>query len=93
MERARDAITASSGLDRGDELRRWAEALAYRAALDYEAALRDIETRLAQAALSGWSASDQVHEHGLDIIRRHMLRGLYRAQVEAGESVVFWRLR
>jgi hypothetical protein len=93
MERATDAIIGGAGPDRGDELRMRAEALAYRAALDYEAALRDIEAQLARAALSGWSASDQVEEHALDIIRRHMLRGLYRAQVEAGESAVFWRLR
>jgi hypothetical protein len=88
-----DRVALRCGPELGDELRRQAESLAYRAALDFEQALRRIESHLAASALAGWNASDRVEEQALDIIRRHMVRGLYRAQLEAGESAVFWRVR
>ena len=93
IDRASQAISTAAGTDRGDELQLRAEALAYRAARDYEAALRRVESQLAASALAGWNASDRVEEHSLDIIRRHMVRGLYRAQLEARDSAVFWRAR
>lgn len=93
IDRASEAISTAAGTDRGHELQLRAEALAYRAARDYEAALRRVESQLATSALTGWMASDRVQEHALDIIRRHMLRGLWRAQLEAGDNAVFWRSR
>jgi hypothetical protein len=93
MERARDAITASSGQDRGDELRRWAEALAYRSAMEHVAALRDIESSLAAAATKGWKVSDPVAASVLDTIRTFMGRGLMRAAADTGDRPDYWRPR
>lgn len=83
-------VSGATGQDRGDELRHAAEAQGYRAVVEHVADLRRIESELAAAATHGWMASDRVHEQALDIIRRHMLRGMARAHMELGDRVTFW---
>ena len=89
-DRAKDAIGSSTGQDLGDELRRQAEALAYKAAQDYELALRRVESGLVAAATRGDGFSESVRNLAVDIVRTHMWRGLMRAQLEAGTSSTFW---
>ncbi len=90
IDRARDAIVGSSGQDLGDELRRQAESLAYRAAKDYELALRRIESSLVAATDGDSRLSDSVRNVAIDIVRTHMVRGLLRAQSTSGDHMAFW---
>ena len=85
-----DRVAHQCGQDLGDELRRQAESLAYRAALDYEQALRRIESSLVAAAIRDDRSSEAVRSMALDIVRTFMVRGLMRAQVEAGDHMTFW---
>jgi hypothetical protein len=64
--------------------------LAYRAARDYEANLRIIEKRLVAAADRNGDYSDMVASVALDVVRTNMIRGLMRAQIEAGDHMTFW---
>ena len=89
-DRASDAIAASTGRDVGDELRRQAELLAYAAAQEYELTLRRIETALVVAANQQGGLTEAVQTVALDIVRTHLVRGLLRAQREAGEHMTFW---
>lgn len=88
-----DRVAHQSGQGVGDELRRQAESLAYRAALDYEQALRRIESSLVAAVVRDGRLSEQVRTLALDIVRTHMVRGLMRAQLEAGTAMTFWVAR
>ena len=90
MDPARDAIIASTGQDLGDELCRQAELLAYKAAKDYELGLRRIEVQLVAAAERDGRFSDSVRHVAIDVVRTWMVRGLMRAQVEAGAHMPFW---
>lgn len=90
QDRAKDAIVSSAGQELGDELRRQAESLAYRAALDYEQALRSIESSLVAAAVKEDRSSEAVRSMALDVVRTFMVRGLMRAQLEAGDHMTFW---
>ena len=86
-------VEMAAGLDRGDELRRQAEVLAYRSAMGHVRELRRIENALANAAQPGRKSSGQVRDYTLDIIRTHMCRGLIRAQQETGDHPDYWRRR
>ena len=90
IDRARDAIVSSTGQDLGDELRRQAESRAYKAAKDYELALRRIETQLVAATGKDNRFSEEVRRMALDIVRSFMCRGLLKAQAEAGDHAAFW---
>lgn len=90
MDRAKDAIVSSTGQDLGDELRRQAESLAYKAAKDYELALRRIETQLVAATDKDNRFSEEVRNVAVDVTRTWMIRGLLRAQLEAGTALTFW---
>ncbi len=90
FEVAAERVSGATGQDRGDELRRQAESLAYRAAKDYERALRRIETQLVAATDKDNRFSEEVRSMALDIVRTHMVRGLMRAQLEAGTAMTFW---
>lgn len=89
-DRAKDAIASSTGQDLGDELRRRAESLAYKAAQDYARALRRIERELVAATEKDTRFGEGVRSLAIDIVRTHMTRGLMRAQLEAGTAMTFW---
>lgn len=83
-----ETLNGATGTDLGDELRKQAEHLAYRAAKDYERALRQIETHLVSATDNG--GSQAVRDVAIDVVRTHMVRGLLLAQIEAGDKLAFW---
>lgn len=93
FEVAAERVSGATGQDLGDELRRQAESLAYKAAKDYELALRRIETELVAATDKDVGVSEVARSMALDIVRTHMVRGLMRAQIEAGTSMTFWARR
>lgn len=85
-----ERVAQQRGQDLGDELRRQAESLAYKAAKDFERTLRRIETELVAATDKDNRFSDSVRNVAVDVVRTFMIRGLMRAQVEAGEHMTFW---
>lgn len=88
-----ERVAQQSGQDLGEELRRQAESLAYKAAKDYELALRRIERELVAATDKDNRFSEGARSVALDVVRTHMVRGLMRAQIEAGTSMTFWARR
>jgi hypothetical protein len=90
FERATERLAAAAGQERGDQLRRQAESLAYRSAMDHVADLHRIENTLVASVARDWDYSGPGTVHALDIIRTFMSRGLIRANLEIGDRDAFW---
>jgi len=88
--RAVERLAAAAGQERGDQLRRQAESLAYRSAMDHVADLHRIENTLVASIAGDWDYSGPGTVHALDIIRTFMSRGLIRANLEIGDRAAFW---
>jgi hypothetical protein len=88
--RAVERLAAAAGQERGDQLRRQAESLAYRSAMDHVADLHRIENTLVASVARDWDYSGPGRVHALDIIRTYMSRGLIRASYEIGDRAAFW---
>lgn len=87
---ATEIIVAKWGSDRGDEMRRQAQFLGYRSAIDHVLALRDIESTLIAAGLARWTPHDTSTAEATDLVRTFMVRGLIRAQAETGDRATYW---